>query len=81
MKKYLIFTSEHEALLAEQKISEKMSFPTENTKRWADVRKAYNDTLWFFIAPLPLFLEGLDVNYQTVTSIDNFIEKIADHTL
>lgn len=76
MNEYLVFTNEQDAILAEAKISEKMGFPTENTKCWADVRKAYNDNLWFFIAPANEFLMGLDVNFQTVTDINNFIEKI-----
>ena len=74
MNEYLVFTSEYEAILVEQKISENMGFPTANTLRWADVRKAYNDTLWYFIAPANQFLVGVNINFQTVTNIDNFIE-------
>ena len=74
MNEYLVFTSEYEAILVEQKISENMGFPTANTLRWADVRKAYNDTLWYFIAPAKQFLAGIDINFQTVTNIDTFIE-------
>lgn len=70
---YLVFTKEQDATLAEQKISEKMGFPTENTTCWAIPTKAYNDNLWFFISPAVEFLVGLDINYQVVTSIDNFI--------
>lgn len=74
--KYLVFTSEQDAILAEKKICEKMGFPTENTTCWAEVRKAYNDNLWFFISPETQFLEGLNINYQTVTNINNFVEPI-----
>ena len=76
MKKYLVFTSEQYAKLAEQKISEKMGFPTENTTCWAIPTKAYNDNLWFFISPAVEFLVGLDINYQVVTNIKSFIEPI-----
>ena len=74
MNQYLVFTSEQDAILAEKKICEKMGFPTENTKCWAEVRKAYKDNLWFFISPANQFLVGIDTNFQTVTNIDNFIE-------
>ena len=76
MNEYLVFTNEQDAILAEKKIAEKMGFPTENTHCWAEVRKAYNDTLWFFISPETQFLVGLNINYQTVTNINNFVEPI-----
>ena len=76
MNKYLVFTNQQDAMLAEKKIAEKMGFPTENTTCWAIPTKAYNDNLWFFISPAVEFLVGLNINYQTVTNINNFIEKI-----
>ncbi len=77
MNKYLVFTSEYEAILAEQKISENMGFPTKNTQCWANYKKAYNDNLWYFVAPESKFLEGVNINFQTVTNIDNFREPIS----
>ncbi len=76
MNEYLVFTNEQDAIIAEQKISEKMGFPSGNTTCWAEVRKSYNDNLWFFISPEKHFLENLDINYQTITNITSFIPKI-----
>lgn len=48
---YLTSTNETSIINAEQKITENCGFPFEDTDKWADVTKAYNQNLWFIKKP------------------------------
>lgn len=73
MVTYLIFISEKAATHALATISRNMKLPTKYTLSFAEVQKAYDKDIWYFVAPEPRYLVNVRRNYYFLSNISSLL--------